>query len=218
MKIHDLSLTIETGMPTCGTPWHQTVEITQMGRLDEVGRNTHRIVLGSHSGTHMDAPFHFIDGGMTMEGIDPYLMWGPALAVDFRDKGAGDTVTLSDVEKLDVSERMIFLFGWYHNWKTDRYYKDFPYFETDAVKYLLDKGMKVMAMDTPSPDNGGAIREGGKTDSPNHVLLLEKGVFIIEYLNNTDVLSGGKVYELVAAPLKVKGSDGSPGRVLVRED
>ena len=215
--IYDLSLDIETGMPTCGTPWHQTVEITHMGTIGGVGRNTHRIVLGSHSGTHMDAPYHFIEDGITMEKLDTDLMWGRASVIDFRNKGAGDTVTVPDVKNLKITERMIFVFGWYHNWKTDRYYKDFPYFETDAVQYLLDNGMKVMAMDTPSPDYGGAIKEKNENDSPNHKLLLKSGVLIIEYLNNTDVLEGGKEYELVALPLKVKGSDGSPARVLARE-
>ena len=66
MKIHDLSFDIETGMPTCGTPWHQVVSITQMGKINDVGRNTHAILLGSHSGTHMDAPYHFIEDGITM--------------------------------------------------------------------------------------------------------------------------------------------------------
>ena len=75
MKIYDLSFDLESNMPTCGTPWHQKAEISRMGRLDEVGRNTHKILLGSHTGTHMDAPFHFIDDGITMEKLDIDLMW-----------------------------------------------------------------------------------------------------------------------------------------------
>ena len=138
--------------------------------------------------------------------------------MDLRSKGKGSVVTLDDVRAIEVKERMIFVFGWYHNWKTDRYYDGFPYFETDAVKYIIDNGMKVMAMDTPSPDNGSAILEKGECDSPNHKLLLENKVLIIEYLNNTDILSGGREYEFVSLPLKVKGSDGSPARVLIRED
>ncbi len=218
MKIYDLSFDLESNMPTCGTPWHQTAEISRMGRLDEVGRNTHKILLGSHTGTHMDAPFHFIDDGLTMEMLDINLMWGRATVVDLRCKGKGSVVSLDDVRATDVKERMIFVFGWYHNWKTDRYYDGFPYFETDAIEYLIDNGMKVMAMDTPSPDNGNAIQEKGECDSPNHKLLLKNKVLIIEYLNNTDILSGGKEYEFISLPLKVKGSDGSPARVLIRED
>ena len=215
--IHDLSFDIETGMPTCGTPWHQSVEVSPVGRLDDVGRNTHRIVLGSHSGTHLDAPYHFIESGITVEKLDVNLMWGLATAVDLRSKGAGSTVTLDDVRKIDVKERLIFVFGWYHNWKTEDYYRKFPYFETDAVDYLIDNGMRVMALDTPSPDDGGFIKENRGIDSPNHVLLLKNKVLVIEYLNNTDFLLGGREYEYVALPLKVKGSDGCPARVLIRE-
>ena len=112
---------------------------------------------------------------------------------------------------------MLFAFGWYHNWKTNKYYDGFPYFETAAVEYLLNNGMKVMAMDTPSPDNGSAITVKGESDSPNHLLLLKNKTFIIEYLNNTDVLIGGKEYEMVSLPLKLMGSDGSPARVLIKE-
>ena len=67
MKIIDLSYVIENGMPTCGTPWHENVNIKHLGFLNEVGRNTHALTMGSHTGTHMDAPFHFIDGGRTIE-------------------------------------------------------------------------------------------------------------------------------------------------------
>jgi len=218
MKIYDLTFDVETGMPTCGTPWHQTVEISRMGTIDTVGRNTSRIVLGSHSGTHIDAPKHFIDDGITMESLDIGCMWGKITVVDLRSKKQGDHVSLEDVKKIDVRERLLFVFGWYHNWKSDQYYKNFPYFDTDAIQYLLDNGMKVMAMDTPSPDDGSAIQVKGMSDSPNHLLLLGRGALIIEYLNNTDVLVGGKEYEIVALPLKLKGSDGSPARVLIKED
>ncbi len=218
MQIYDLTFDIETGMPSCGTPWHQKVEISPLGKICDVGRNTHRILLGSHSGTHMDAPCHFIENGSSIERLDTYLMWGKATAIDFRSKGSGSVVTLSDVQTIHVKERLIFVFGWYHKWKTNEYYNGFPYFETNAVEYLINKGMKVMALDTPSPDDGSAIQEKGRSDSPNHMLLLKNNVMIIEYLNNTDVLHHGREYEIVALPLKIKDSDGSPARVLIREE
>ena len=217
MNIYDLTFEIETGMPTCGTAWHQTVEVTPMGTVDEVGRNTQRIVLGSHSGTHMDAPYHFIQEGTTIESLDINCMWGPVKVIDFRDKGQGDVVTLEDVQRVGAAERMLFAFGWYHNWKTDKYYAGFPYFSTEAIAYLIAEGMRFMAMDTPSPDDGGAIRIKDGEDSPNHKILLREKIVMVEYLNNTDVLEADKQYEIVALPMKVKGSDGSPARVLIKE-
>ena len=216
MKIIDLTLEVEDNMPTCGTKWHQKVKIKQMGKLDEVGRNTSKIVLGSHSGTHMDAPWHFVKNGKTIESLDLNKLIGPAYVVNMRDKKAGSIVELEDVKKIKVHERMIFVFGWYHNWKTDKFYKDFPYFSQDAIKYLVKNGMKVMAMDSPSPDYGGYIKDP-KSDSPNHKYMLKNGIIIIEYLNNTDKLVPGKKYNFIGLPLKVKGSDGCPSRVVVEE-
>lgn len=218
MKIYDLTFEIESGMPTCGNPWHQTVEVSLMGTIDSVGRNTQRIVLGSHSGTHMDAPFHFIKDGITMEQMNIELMWGKITVVDMRHKKQGDLVTLSELQEIEMKERLLFAFGWYHNWKTKEYYNGFPYFETEAIEYLIKSGVKVLALDTPSPDDGRAIMIKGKCDSPNHLALLENDVCVIEYLTNTDVLIGGREYEMVALPLKLKGSDGSPARVLIKEE
>lgn len=217
MNIYDLTFDIETGMPTCGTTWHQTVEINPMGKLDTVGRNTSRILIGSHSGTHMDAPFHFVKEGRTIDALNINYMWGDIYVVDFRKKTQGDIVTLEEVQSIEVRERMLFVFGWYHNWKSKLYYDGFPFFETAAVEYLIKNGMKVMAMDTPSPDDGHAISNKGESDSPNHIMLLENNIVVIEYLNNTDILVGGKMYEMVSLPLKIKGADGSPARVLIKE-
>lgn len=216
MKIVDLSFEIETDMPTCGTAWHQRVEINAMGTIESVGRNTHKILLGSHSGTHMDAPFHFIEEGKRIQDLDISNMVGPVTIADFREIGSGCAVSLEDVRQIKVTSRMVFVFGWYHNWKTDKYYEGFPYFSQEAIKYLIDKGMKFIAMDTPSPDDGSAI-SGGGIDSPNHKLLLENEILIVEYLTNTEELLDGKSYELFSLPLKIRDSDGSPARVLARE-
>lgn len=216
MKLIDLTLNLETDMPTCGTKWHQKVKVEQLGKIDDVGRNTSKIVFGSHSGTHMDAPKHFIQNGKTIEQLDMNNLIGPAKVVFFTNKKSGSIVELEDVENIEVTEKMIFVFGWYKNWKTDRYYKEFPYFSEEAIKYLVKKGMKTIAMDTPSPDNGGNINDK-KCDSPNHKYMLKKGIVIIEYLNNTKKLKKDKKYKLIALPLKIKGSDGSPARVIVEE-
>lgn len=209
----DLTFLIENDMPTCGTNWHQRVVIKQMGTIQTVGRNTHSILLGSHSGTHMDAPYHFIEGGDTIERISPDMTCGPVNIVDFRR--VNNIVSINDVKQVIVGEKMLFVFEWYKKWKTDSYYREFPYFSVEAVRYLVDNGMKFMAMDTPSPDSGKAINEG--EDSPNHKILLKRRVVIVEYLNNTDKIDFDKEYEIYALPLKVLGSDGAPARVILKE-
>ena len=80
-----------------------------------------------------------------------------------------------------------------------------------------ENGMRLMALDTPSPDDGSAINNISDEDSPNHKFMLKKGVIIVEYLCNTDKLDLNKKYEIFALPLKIIGSDGAPARVIVRE-
>jgi len=215
MKIIDLSMTIDNECMTCKVPWHETVSIERLGKLSEVGRNTSKFRLGSHTATHMDAPSHFFDGTKNIDKLDLNVCIGPVTCVDMRHKKAGDIVCLEDIKNVQVTERMLFVFGWYHWWKTPQYYKEIPYFKEDAVKYLLEKGMKLMAMDTPSPDTVAAIDK--KDDSPMHKLLLAQEVVIVEYLNDTDKIDFSREYEIIALPLKIAGSDGSPARVVLKE-
>lgn len=219
MKLIDLSLTIDNCCMTCGTPWHQEVAVERMGTVADVGRNTSRLLLGSHTATHMDAPLHFFEEGYGIDGIDLSDCVGAVSCVDFTGKKAGETVTLEDVRKLEVTQRMLFAFGWHRNWKTPRYYKQFPYFSVEAVRSLLERGMRFMALDTPSPDDGSAIQKvGGEGDSPNHKLLLSHGVVLVEYLTHTDEIDFGKNHKIIALPLKLKGVDGSPARVVLEEE
>lgn len=215
MKIIDVSLTIDNDCMTCQVPWHETVAIERLGKLNEVGRNTSKFRLGSHTATHMDAPSHFFEGTKNIDELDLEVCIGPVTCVDLRHKKANDVVRLQDIEHIQVTERMLFVFGWYQWWKTAEYYKGFPYFEEEAVKYLLDNGMKLMAMDTPSPDTVAAIEK--KDDSPMHKLLLAEEVIIVEYLTNTNQIDFSKKYEIMALPLKIAGADGSPARVVLKE-
>jgi len=214
-KIIDLTLLVETGMPTCGTAWHQNVSINSMGTIAEVGRNTCSILLGSHSGTHMDAPAHFIEEGNTIESLNLDILCGVAKVIDFRNKKKNSVLTKKDFENIELSERIILCFGWYKKWKTAEYYAEFPYMDLEVAEYLVEQGVKLIAMDTPSPDTCEAI--GEKDDSLNHKLFLKNNVVIVEYLSNTDELQADKKYELIALPLKVAGADGCPARVIARE-
>lgn len=214
MKIIDLTFTIENGMPTCGTHWHQNVELKPLGRIEDVGRNTHSILLGSHTGTHMDAPYHFVQNGDTIDLIDLSTACGEVKIVDFRNM-KNKEITLEDVKNIQIQKRMLYIFGWCTQWKTGNYYQDFPYFSLNAIEYMVDNGMEFMAMDTPSPDTGNAISE--KDDSINHKFLLNKKVIIVEYLTNTHLIDLNKRYEIYALPIKIKGTDGAPARVILKE-
>jgi arylformamidase len=215
MRIIDLSFSIDNETPSCGTSWHQNVNIMQMGTIESVGRNTHSILLGSHTATHMDAPLHFIDNGRSVDSLDLDILCGDVKVVDFSHLKAGSVVSLIMIKKMEVTKRMLFRFDWFKKWKTTDYYIDFPCFSEDAIRYLMDNGLKLLALDTPSPDSG--ININSKNDSPNHKILLSNDVVIIEYLNNTDLISKDKEYQIIALPIKVKGCDGAPSRVILIE-
>ena len=215
MSIIDLSLTIDNDCMTCGTEWHEKVRIEKKGQIKNVGRNTSRFILGSHSATHMDAPKHFFEDGHGIEATSLDICIGPVTCVDFRGVGKGGTVTRDMVCKMNITERMLFVFGWYEKWLTPDYYDGFPCFDIEAIEYLIHKGMKMMALDTPSPDSGRDI--SSKSDSPNHKALLAKDIVIVEYLSNTNQIDFNKKYEIIALPLKIAQADGSPSRVIIRE-
>lgn len=215
MQLIDLTLTIDNECMTCNAPWHEKVEIAKLGLLNQVGRNTSKFRLGSHTATHMDAPLHFFDDASSIDEVNLQKCIGPVTCVDMTRFKVGDVVRLKDVEHLKVTERMLFAFGWYKHWKTEQFYNGFPYFAEEAVTWLVDRGMLFMAMDTPSPDDGSAIQM--LDDSPVHKILLKEGVIIAEYLNQTEQIDYDKKYDIIALPLKIKGADGAPARIVLKE-
>lgn len=211
----DLTYTIDDGCMTCGTPWHIKPSVERLGTIEQVGRNTSIIRLGSHTATHLDAPLHFFDGTYGVERIPLHKLCGEIQVVDLSFKEAGSVITMEDMRGIVPTPKMLIKFLWYKNWEKDCFYRDFPYFNMEVLEWLTENGLEMLALDTPSPDSCSAI--GEKDDSPGHKLLLKHEVVIVEYLTQTEILDPSKRYEIVALPLKLKGSDGSPARVIIRE-
>jgi arylformamidase len=91
-----------------------------------------------------------------------------------------------------------------------KFYNEYPFLSENAARWLVDSGVRLIAMDTPSPDNPAHSR-GTVKDSPNHKVLLGAGVVLVEYLANLKALTASEV-ELIVMPLKLKGCDGAPAR------
>lgn len=212
-KYIDLTLPAHKGMLVFPSHWHPKVDVKILGRHKREGRETRKIVLGSHSGTHMDAPAHFIPKGRTIDKIPLDICIGEAVLLNFSGK---EYISVSDLKKKLAGkknvERLIIRFGWSKKWGKLSYYKNYPYFNLDACKWLVKKGIKLLGMDTPSPDDPKLGPKSGN-DSPNHKFLLKNNVVLIEYLNNLVLLKKSKVH-ITALPLRIKGSDGSPARVV----
>jgi kynurenine formamidase len=108
--------------------------------------------------------------------------------------------------------RVLLRYDWSPRFVDLDFYHRSPYLSREACHWLVDQGVKLLGMDTPSPDDP-RLGQGSAEDSPNHKILLPAGVAMLEYLNNLDQLPPGEVY-LVALPLNVVGSDGAPARVI----
>lgn len=218
-KLIDISLLIEEGMTTFPSIWHPYVEITQLGRMGVEQRESRKIVLGTHTGTHIDAPRHFIDGGETVDNLSLDILVGPALLINFTELPKYHEITVHEIkEKLKnrTPERILFRFDWSDYLRTTEYYISHPFLSEDAARYLVDIGVQLIAMDSPMPDNP-KNGKGSKNDSPIHKILLGNGIIILEYLTNLRGISKEEV-ELVVAPLKIKDGDGAPARCFVIEN
>ena len=187
-----------------------------MGRHGIENRETRKLTIGTHCGTHIDAPRHFIPDGPTIEQIPLELLVGPARVLNFTPltlpKQEFDVEDFSRLLGDERPERLILRFDWSDHWGTMKYYSDQPYITEEAAYWLVQRGVRVLAMDTPqidSPDNG----RNSDNDSPNHKIMLSAGVVFVEYCTNLRQISCTEV-ELIVLPLNILGSDGAPARVI----
>jgi arylformamidase len=218
MRIIDLSLPIEEGMMTFPTHWHPVVEVTILGRHGIEGRETRKIVLGTHIGTHADAPRHFVPNGRTIDDVPLEILVGPAVVLDFTS-----CAPLMEIDVIDLKrelrdrapERIILRTGWSQYFGDLKFYNEYPFLSENAARWLVEQGIRLIAMDTPSPDNPAHSR-GTPKDSPNHKVLLGAEVVLVEYLTNLKSINHTEV-ELIVLPLKLKGCDGSPARCIAIE-
>lgn len=217
-RVVDLSFPISEGMTTFPSHWHPFVEITLLGRHGIENRETRKLILGTHTGTHCDAPRHFIPGGPTVDQLSLDTLIGPAWVVDFSRSKPKQEMGVADFEpQLGEARpvRLIMRFDWCSHWGKFEYYTDHPFISEAAAQWLIARGVRLLAMDTPTPDNP----ENGwrtKLDSPIHKLLLANGVIVVEYLCNLKELSQRET-ELIVLPLKIQEGDGAPARCVAIE-
>lgn len=210
----DLTHGIEEGMLTFTAPWHPPVSITQLGRIGLEGRETRKIELGTHTGTHMDAPRHFFKNGKTIDEIPLDRMQGEVTIADFSFLKDNEFVTKEMINNVNVTKRMIFKFGWGRYWGNKRFFTGWPFFRKDAAEYLISKGVELIAMDTPSPDDS-RTPFGSEEDSQIHKLFLGNDVILVEYLANLESVKEYSGWNIAAIPLRINGADGSPARVFI---
>lgn len=203
-------------MPRYPTPWHPDVAVEPLGTIARAGRNTHRLVLGTHTSTHVDAPYHFLEGGETVEALPLEALVGPARVVNLLPVKSfheiGKESLAPHFEGDAPPERLLFRADWSDHWGTPKFYGEYPYFTREASRFLVERGVKLLGFDFPSPDDPRGPGPDG-IDSPNHKVLLAAGVVLVEYLANLREIRRPDVW-LVALPLSIAGADGAPARVI----
>jgi arylformamidase len=168
--------------------------------------NVSLLTMGSHTGTHVDAPHHFIDGAPRLGEVPLDRMVGAALVADLRGRAAVDAAALAGAElrrgdillcRTDNSER----------WAAPDFQRDFTYLTLDAAALLVERGVRAVGIDYLS------IEQFGSRDFAVHHRLLGAGVFVIEGLDLRAVEPGR--YTLVCLPLKFPDLDGAPARAVL---
>ncbi len=204
----DISVPLYTGM--AHWPDNPPVRIERM--LDMAhgdAANVSTIELGAHTGTHMDAPRHFLADGAGIDTMPFDATIGPARVIRIEHPQAILPAEL-EAHDLQAGERVLFRTQNSERcWNTDQFVEDFVYVSAAAAQYLADRKVRAVGVDYLSV--GGYVYDGAET----HQILLGAGIWVIEGLNLSEVEPG--MYELVCLPLRIAGADGAPARAILRQ-
>jgi arylformamidase len=166
------------------------------------------ISMGAHSGTHVDAPIHFVPQGTEVDRMPPDTMVGRARVIEIKDTASIKPEELLQ-HRIRRGERILFKTrNSSHVWQKDEFIEDFVYISDDGARFLVDCGISLVGVDYLSV---GSFRHGGRYV---HTTLLSGGVWIIEGLNLSQVSSGR--YDLICLPLRLAKGDGAPARAILR--
>ena len=207
MRYHDISLNLsaETVRWATSSPF-ELRENRRMSRGDR--NNSSGVAMSLHSGTHLDAPFHFLADGKTIDELPLDLFIGPAVvhAVE-----AERYIEARHVEAIDLDgvSRVLFKTRNSGLLRQKSYEPGFVAFSVGAAEALAARGVKLVGLDYLS------VAHAGEEQAPVHRAFLERGVALLEGVDLSAIEPGR--YELICFPLKIRGADGAPCRAVLRE-
>ena len=215
MKILDLTLTISNKIPTF--PGSPQPNFIPWEKIKDDGYNLELLFLSSHTGTHLDAPYHFLEKGSKIHEISLKKLVSEAVLIKSRKK-RNETITKTDIQKFEKKHgkiesfsSVVFWTGWQRNLQKDNYFTKNPGLSVSAANYLASKKIGLVGIDSPSIDLGTDFK------FPVHQIFAKKGMLIVENLANLEKIKSSKFY-LVVLPLKLKGATGSPVRAIAFVD
>lgn len=203
----DITVPVRNGMVHWpGDPEYQIRKILDQRNGDFCTLS--HIQMSVHTGTHMDAPLHFLIGGITMEQMPIDATVGPARVVWIEDPKAIRREELSR-HHLQPGERILIkTANSAKNWNSDAFDEDYIFITNEAAEYMVEAGIRTIGVDYLSV--GGFHQDMKET----HQTILRAGIWIVEGLNLSEVQPGN--YEFVCLPLKLVDSDGAPARAVLR--
>jgi arylformamidase len=206
MRLYDISVPIYNGMPVF--PGDPAPDIKKELTLPADPFNVSIMYLGTHTGTHIDPPIHFIENGYTVDRIPLDHLYGKCDVVDLTY--VRDAITADDLKK-SLHDEKILLFKTRNSelWKDPAFRKDYVYLDESAGKWIVENGIKTVGIDYLSV---GSFDSGEEL----HRILLRGEVTAIEGLNLTGIEPGK--YTLACLPLKIKDGDGAPARAILIRD
>jgi kynurenine formamidase len=202
LRVVDLSVRLDAGTPV--HPGDPPVRTEPVATVERDGYNLLAVHLGSQSGTHCDAPYHFRPDGPRIDELDLRLFAGPGVVVDVRGRPDRHPIGVADLAPhLDRTGpgTIVVL----HTGRSD---PDHPYLAADACRALLDRGVRTIGLDTPSIDE-----TPGDGRFPCHLLVAAVGGVVVENLTNLAAVDFPDPF-LSVLPLRLTGADGAPVRAV----
>ncbi len=205
MKYIDLTHTLRKNMPVY--PGDPAPEINQVGFIGKDSYNDSQIKIDLHTGTHIDAPWHMLKNGKKLSAYPPDYFFGSGHLVDARGRAIIDADLLKG-KKISKGDIVFIMTGFSDKFTFPVYYGAHPEISESFAKKIIELGVKIIGLDSPSPD---------REPFAVHKLLLKNDVLIIENLTNLASLSGYKKFSVAALPIKIE-ADASPVRVIAQVD
>ena len=207
MRIYDVSVPISARTPTYpGDPGIDIRQWLSLANGDQA--NVSAICFGAHTGTHVDAPAHFIQDALKVESLELYTLIGNAQVIELPDDVMAIEASHLELNLSGSTQRVLFKTRNSNFWSRvdGQFQTDYTYISPGAAQKLVSHGIRLVGIDYLSVERFGA--ESFET----HQILLSNGVVIIEGLDLRPVSTG--IYELICLPLKI--ADGAPARVILR--
>ena len=207
MKIFDVTLPISKDLIVY--PGDPPIKIKRTQTIGKNGAkyNLSAFSFGSHTGTHIDAPLHLFQDGLSTDQLPLEMLIGPARVVEITSPRI-DEEALREFD-LTADVRLLFKTRNSYLWGRNEFVQEYVYITPEAAKYLVREGIKLVGIDYLS------VEKFSSEEPLVHLELLGAGTIIIEGLNLREIEPGD--YEMICLPLKVKDGDGAPVRVVLRQ-